>query len=90
MRTLMHGLPLVVLPADPRIDQPSVGRAVQAAGAGLLLDTSSPPERIRRAVTAVLGEPAYRAAADAVGQRLRARDEAQAGADVLERIAGLA
>jgi UDP:flavonoid glycosyltransferase YjiC (YdhE family) len=87
MRALLHGLPLVVLPADPRVDQPSVGRAVQRAGAGLLLDPASPPERIRRAVTTVLGDPAYRAAADDVGRRLRAQDGIRAAADAVEQLA---
>lgn len=83
MRTLLHGLPMLVLPADPRIDQPMVGRAVERAGAGLCLDRASPPERVRAAATTVLGDPAYRAAADAVGRRLRADDGVRTLADHL-------
>lgn len=87
MRALQHGLPLVVLPADPRVDQPSVGRAVQRAGAGLLVARDAPPGRIREAVRAVLGDPAYRAAADGIGQRLRAQDGVRTAADHLEALA---
>lgn len=88
MRALMHGLPLLVLPADPRIDQPMVGRAVARSGAGLCLDRTAPPARIRAAAAAVLGDPAYRAAADAVGRRLRAQDGIRVAADRLEALAG--
>lgn len=87
MRALLHGLPLVVLPADPRIDQPAVARAVQRAGAGAHLDRAAPPERIRATVLTVLGDPAYRAAADAVGRRLRSQDGVQVAADRLEVLA---
>ena len=87
MRALMHGLPLLVLPADPRVDQPSVGRAVQGAGAGLSLDRSAAPDRIRAAVRTILGDPAFRAAADVVGQRMRAQDGVRTAADRLEGLA---
>ena len=83
----MHGLPLLVLPADPRVDQPSVGRAVQGAGAGLSLDRSAAPDRIRAAVRTILGDPAFRAAADVVGQRMRAQDGVRTAADRLEGLA---
>ena len=81
MRALLHGLPLLVLPADPRIDQPMVGRAVARAGAGAVLDRSAPPERIRAAAAALLGEPAHRAAALVIGRRLRAQDGVRTAAD---------
>jgi len=84
MRALVHGLPLVVLPADPRIDQPAVGQAVQHAGAGECLDRSAPPERIRATVLTVLGDPSYRTAAGAIGRRLRAQDGIRVAADRVE------
>ena len=87
MRTLLHGLPLLVMPADPRIDQPMVARAVERAGAGLHLDRSAPPAEIRAVVLTLLGDPAYRAAADAVGRRLRGQDGTRAAADRLEALA---
>lgn len=83
MRTLMHGLPLLLLPADPRIDQPTVARAVARAGAGLHLDRSSSPDAIRAAAITLLGDPSYRAAADVVGQRLRDQDGVRSAADHL-------
>ena len=88
MRTLMHGLPLLVLPADPRIDQPMVARAVERAGAGIHLDRSASPERIRAVVLTLLGDPSYRAAAEVVGRRLRSQDGTRAAADCLEALAG--
>lgn len=88
MRTLMHGLPLLVLPADPRIDQPMVARAVERAGAGLRLDRAASPGEIRAVALTLLGDPSYRAAADAVGQRLRSQDGIRGAADRLEALAG--
>ncbi len=87
MRTLLHGLPLLVMPADPRIDQPMVARALERAGAGLRLDRSASPEQIRAVAVTLLGDPSYREAADAVGRRLRSQDGTRAAADRLEALA---
>jgi UDP:flavonoid glycosyltransferase YjiC (YdhE family) len=63
---LAHGLPMVVLPMGA--DQPHNGDRVIDLGLGRVLDviTASPGD-VREAVSAVLREPSYRAAA----QRLR-------------------
>lgn len=87
MRALLHGLPLLVLPTDPRIDQGMVGRAVERAGAGLCLDRATSPERIRAAVRTLLEAPSHRAAAEAVGRRLRAHDGVSTIADRLLALA---
>lgn len=71
LRALAHGLPLLVIPAHPMLDQTMVGEAVAGAGAGLVLPRSSSAEQIREAVTVLLDTPSYGAAAAALGTRIR-------------------
>ena len=87
MRALMHGVPLAIIPCDTRIDQPMVAKAVAAAGAGIALRKKATPEQIRTAVRSVLDEPAYRAAAGAVGARLRSANGPAVAADAVLRAA---
>ncbi|HEY0374121.1 MAG TPA: nucleotide disphospho-sugar-binding domain-containing protein [Amnibacterium sp.] len=88
VRALAHGVPVLVLPMHPMLDQPIVGREVAASGAGLAAPKSASPERIRAAVTRLLGEPAFGAAARTIGTAMVARDGAAVAADELERLAG--
>lgn len=83
MLALGHGLPLVIAPMHPLLDQRMVGKAVQDAGAGLLIKASSSPEEISRAVKTVVDSALFRAAASGVGQRIREADGAGTGARVL-------
>jgi UDP:flavonoid glycosyltransferase YjiC (YdhE family) len=69
------------------MDQPRIARAVAAAGAGLVVPRSASPARMRAALTRLLTEPAFAAAADRLGARFRAADGARRAAD---EIAGLA
>jgi UDP:flavonoid glycosyltransferase YjiC (YdhE family) len=71
MRALIHGLPLVIVPCDTRIDQPLVAGVVARAGAGIALPKKAAPERIRAALTTVLDDPTYRETAGRIGRRLR-------------------
>ncbi|MFC0681834.1 glycosyltransferase [Lysobacter korlensis] len=87
MRALMHGLPTVLIPCDTRIDQPLVAKSVAGTGAGIALPKRAKPDRIRAAVEQVLREPSYRAAAAALGERLRAENGPAAAADVVLRVA---
>jgi UDP:flavonoid glycosyltransferase YjiC (YdhE family) len=87
MRALMHGVPVVLIPCDTRIDQPMVAKAVAAAGAGIALRKKATPEQIRTAVRSVLDEPAYRAAAGTVGARLRSANGPAVAADAVLRAA---
>jgi UDP:flavonoid glycosyltransferase YjiC (YdhE family) len=84
MRALAHGLPLLILPMHWASDQPMVGRAVAAAGVGLVLPKTASAEEIRCAVRALLQDPSYRQAAAAIGDRLRSRSGAIAAADEVE------
>lgn len=84
MRALSFGVPMVVMPANPLIDQKGVGAALESHGAGILLPKHARPKRIRAAVEAVLGDAAYRTAAERLGADIRRRDGAQVGADAIE------
>lgn len=85
-RALAHGVPVLVLPMHPMLDQPMVGRSIEGAGAGLALPRSSSPARLAAAVTHLLADEQTRAAAGRLGERLRATDAAGAAADALERL----
>lgn len=84
LRALANDLPVLVLPGRPELVHPMLGAAVQAAGAGRALPPGSPPEEIAAAVTTLLADGPHRAAAAAVGARIRSRDGAVAAADELE------
>lgn len=84
MRALAHDLPLLVLPLFAQLDQPMVGDAIAAAGAGLTLPPTSSPERIRDAIRTLLSDGSHRTAAAAAGARLREQDGAAAAADEVE------
>jgi UDP:flavonoid glycosyltransferase YjiC (YdhE family) len=83
MLALAHGLPLVIAPMHPMLDQRMVGKAVQDAGAGLLIKASSSPEEIGRALMTVVDSAIFRTAASMVGRRIRASDGARTGARLL-------
>ncbi|MDO9495273.1 MAG: glycosyltransferase [Nocardioides sp.] len=83
LRALAHGLPLLLIPAHPMLDQTMVGDAVARAEAGMVLPRSSSPDRIREAVTQLLGTPSYGAAAAALGTRIRAGRGAHTAAAAL-------
>jgi len=86
MRALAHGVPLLILPMHRVLDQPMIGKAVAAAGAGQVLPKTASVEEIRNAVQLLLQDPAYRHAAAAAGVRLRSCNGAVAAADELESL----
>lgn len=88
MRALAHGLPLMVLPMHPMLDQRMVGKAISDAGAGVLLNRRSSPKQISAALTALLESDSRRQAAAVLGARLRQAAGAAAGAQVLIDFAG--
>lgn len=74
-QALSHGIPLVV--AGSTEDKPEVGARVAWAGVGIDLRRGTPsPRQVRRAVTSVLEDPAYRAAAARVATDIASLDEA--------------
>lgn len=84
MRALSFGVPLVVLPANPFIDQRRVGAQLAKIGAGILLPKRAGSRRIRSAIQQALYDSAFREAADRIGARIRERDGADVAADTIE------
>ena len=76
MRALSFGVPVLVLPANPMIDQKGVGAAIERAGAGRLLRKHSRVQTIRRAIDDVLNTASYHLAASRLGEQIRERDGA--------------
>ena len=87
VRALAHGLPLVILPMHPMLDQAMVGKVVQAAGAGEMIKRTSSPEQIKEALDTVLNGP-HRDAASEIGARWRGWDGAVVAADRVLALAG--
>lgn len=87
MRALMHGLPMLVLPADPRIDQGMIGGAGARSGAGLCLPRTARPKAIGAAVVEILTDARYAEAAAVVGTRLRAAQGVASAASHIESLA---
>jgi UDP:flavonoid glycosyltransferase YjiC (YdhE family) len=86
MAALAHGLPLVVLPVEPKSDQRFVGRAVQAAGAGRVMGRRASSARIREAIEELLVDGPHREAAARLGAAVRATPGATRGADAVESL----
>ncbi|MGN9914527.1 glycosyltransferase [Phytohabitans sp. LJ34] len=83
---LAHGVPLVVAPI--KHDQPVTAAQVVAAGAGLRVRFGrSGADELAAALTAVLDEPGYAAAAGRVRDSFAAAGGAPAAASHLERLA---
>ena len=89
-RALAHGVPVLVLPMHPMLDQPMIGRAVAASGAGLTLPKTAAPATIGAAVRRLLDQPSFAATARDIAADLHARDGAAAAADEVEQIAARA
>ncbi|WP_285033340.1 nucleotide disphospho-sugar-binding domain-containing protein [Mycolicibacterium sp. lyk4-40-TYG-92] len=89
MRALSFDVPLVIMPANPMIDQKGVGAAIERAGAGIALPKKAGAEQIRAAVQRVLAIPGYRRAAAALGADIRKRDGAEVAADAISAHLGL-
>lgn len=83
MRALSFGVPQIVMPANPMIDQKGVGAALESVGAGILLRKHAGAKRIRAAIQAILNDSSYRAAADRLGAQIRHRDGAEVAADAI-------
>ncbi|ETA01928.1 glycosyltransferase [Frankia sp. B2] len=84
--SLSHGVPLVVAPV--RDDQPIIGEQVVRNGAGVRVKFGrAGPTAVRSAVTAVLDDPSYRAAAARMRAAFAAAGGVAAAADHLEKLA---
>lgn len=87
LRTLAHGVPILVLPLDRFSDQTMIGKIVESAGVGATLSREVSPDVLRDAVVRLLTERDIRDTAARTGERLRAQRGAEAGADRIEAIA---
>ena len=83
-RALTHGIPVLVLPMHPLMDQPAIGRAVERLGVGGTMSKTSSTQHIREKVLALLADESVRSAAHAMGASARKKDGAIVGADLLE------
>ncbi|MGO4301238.1 glycosyltransferase [Leifsonia sp. RAF41] len=86
MKAIANGVPCLVIPMHPLMDQPMVGAAIQDAGLGLRIKKSAPPEAIAKSITTILAEPGYRAAAREAARREVAGDGPAAAADQVEQV----
>ncbi|MDQ2791736.1 MAG: glycosyl transferase [Pseudonocardiales bacterium] len=83
--TLAHGVPLVVAPI--RDDQPVIARQVADAGAGIRVHFGRVGStELRHALTTLLDDPSYRAAARRVQTSFATAGGATAAADHLEKL----
>ncbi|MGH3717371.1 MAG: glycosyltransferase [Pseudonocardiaceae bacterium] len=83
--TLAHGVPLVVAPI--RDDQPVIAEQVVNAGAGIRVHFGRvSATELRNAITTVLDDPSYRAAARRVQTSFTTARGAAAAADHLEKL----
>lgn len=71
MKTLAHGVPLLVLPVNPIADQRLVGRVIRQEGLGECLTRRASPERIRDAIQRMLADDELRDRVRETGHRLR-------------------
>ncbi len=81
LRALAHGVPLVVLPLGR--DQIGNARRVEDLGVGIASDTA----HIGDAVSTVLGDASFRAAAARAAERIAAAEPDRTAAEAIERIA---
>jgi UDP:flavonoid glycosyltransferase YjiC (YdhE family) len=84
---LAHGVPLVVLPMGA--DQSLNAARCEALGLGVALDAArATPASLGDAVSTLLGDPRYRAAAGAIRDEIAALPGPEAVVPLLERLAG--
>jgi UDP:flavonoid glycosyltransferase YjiC (YdhE family) len=83
-RALSYGLPLLVIPMHPLMDQPAIGRVITRLGAGRMLPKSAKPSAIRATVTELLADGPHRTAAARLGDSIRKQDGATIAVDLLQ------
>jgi UDP:flavonoid glycosyltransferase YjiC (YdhE family) len=86
-RALAYGIPLMILPMHPLMDQTAIGQAVVRHSAGRMLSRTASAETIRGAVRDLLADGPHRTAAARLGTLIRARDGAAAAVDLLAGVA---
>ena len=83
---LRYGVPQVVIPTE--WDKPEIASRVQAAGAGVVLaPRACTPDRVRRAVERVIGDPSYATRARALAENFGRLDGPAEAARLLSMLA---
>lgn len=72
MKSLAHGVPVLVLPINPAADQRLIGQTLIDTGLGEWLPKAADPQKIRDAARRILADRGIRARAAVTGDRLRA------------------
>jgi MGT family glycosyltransferase len=85
MKALIAGVPLILVPLGR--DQPDNAARVVHAGAGIRLRKNASAGPLRAAITRVIADPRYRAAADVMAARLAAERVDNLVVDELEQVA---
>jgi UDP:flavonoid glycosyltransferase YjiC (YdhE family) len=85
-RALAYGIPLLILPMHPLMDQAAIGRAVERHGAGRMVPKSARAGTIRTAVQELLADGPHRTAAARLGAAIRERDGAVTAVDLIESL----
>ena len=85
MKALIAGVPLVLVPLGR--DQPDNAGRVVHAGAGIRLRKNATASALRAAVSQVIEDPRYRAAARQMAARLAAERDDNRAVDELEQVA---
>ncbi|HUY76470.1 MAG TPA: glycosyltransferase [Ktedonobacterales bacterium] len=86
MAALSHDLPLVIMPMFALGDQPVIGRALERFGAARVTPKTASAKRIAEVVKELLADGPHRAAAHALGAKIRLHDGAVEAADALESL----
>ena len=87
-RALAYGIPLLILPMHPMLDQHLVGQAVERLGAGRCLKRAASTDQLQRAIHELSTDPAVTAAAESIGEQIRRRDGAVTAADAIVALIG--
>lgn len=82
-RALAYGIPLLVLPMHPLMDQTAIGHALARLGVGRMLPKSAGVDAIRTAARELLADGPHRVAAARLGAEIRERDGAVTAVDLL-------
>jgi UDP:flavonoid glycosyltransferase YjiC (YdhE family) len=86
MKAVASGVPLLVIPMHPLMDQPMIGAAIQDAGLGLTLKKRANSAAIRAAIVGMLADPRFGAAAADAANRQREAQGPRMAADSLLRL----
>jgi UDP:flavonoid glycosyltransferase YjiC (YdhE family) len=86
MQALAHDLPMVLMPMDRLVDQPTVARSVAAAGAARVVPKKANAQQLAPVLAELLADGPHRAAAARLGAKVRSAPGARLGADALEEL----